>query len=70
MEQPSDHLSDLGQSIPNPAIKVVASETIDQTSYNDRVTIYVIRYDGHEYITNSKGGIIHSESCPCKTEKK
>lgn len=31
--------------------------------------IYSIRIEGHEYIVfdgTSKGGIIHSESCPCR----
>ena len=70
MEQPKSYPLDLGQPIPNPAIKVVASETLDPTSYNDRVTVYVIRYEEHEYIVNSKGGIVHSESCPCKHEEK
>ncbi len=27
--------------------------------------IYVLEYNGHEYLWNSKGGIIHSESCSC-----
>ena len=57
----------LGQPIPNPTIKVVTSETIHSPACSDQVTISVIRYNGHEYIANSKGGIIHSESCPCKT---
>ena len=33
--------------------------------------IYSLEIEGHEYIIfdgNSKGGIIHSESCPCKKE--
>ena len=34
--------------------------------------LYVIDVKGHEYIIfggGHKGGIIHSESCPCKKEK-
>lgn len=34
--------------------------------------IYSFEIEGHEYIIfsgNRKGGIIHSESCPCKQEK-
>ena len=27
--------------------------------------IYALEYNGHEYLWNSQGGIIHSESCPC-----
>jgi hypothetical protein len=68
MEQPKSY--PLGQPIPNPTIKVVTSETIHSPAYSDQVTISVIRYDGHEYIANSKGGIIHSESCPCKAKER
>lgn len=70
MEQPKSYPLDLGQPIPNPAIKVVTSETIDSTSYNDRVTIYVVLHNDHEYLVNSKGGIVHSESCPCKAKER
>jgi len=28
--------------------------------------ISIIKIDGHLYITTSRGGIIHSESCTCK----
>ena len=28
--------------------------------------ISIIKIDDHEYITNFRGGVIHSESCPCK----
>ena len=31
--------------------------------------VYIYRVDGHEYICNVRGGIIHSESCPCKEKK-
>ena len=27
--------------------------------------IYALEYNGHEYLWNTQGGIIHSESCPC-----
>lgn len=27
--------------------------------------IYQLEYNGHEYLWNARGGIIHSESCPC-----
>lgn len=28
--------------------------------------IHAFMYRGHEYLTRSNGGIVHSESCPCK----
>ena len=37
------------------------------------VRIYSIEIEGHEYILFNgyrKGGIIHSESCPCRKEAK
>lgn len=27
----------------------------------------IIKVDGHLYLCNQKGGIVHMESCPCKT---
>lgn len=30
--------------------------------------IYVYDVDGHHYIFNSNGGVIHSETCPCKKQ--
>jgi hypothetical protein len=33
-----------------------------------RYGVYCFKIDGHEYICNSNGGIIHSESCPCKKQ--
>ena len=32
--------------------------------------IYKLEYEGHEYLWNSSGGIIHSDSCPCWEEYK
>ena len=35
--------------------------------------VYSIEIEGHQYIIYSgsyKGGIVHSESCPCKKEEK
>jgi hypothetical protein len=29
----------------------------------------ILEIDGHEYICQIGGGIIHSESCPCKAKK-
>lgn len=29
------------------------------------VGVYVLEYNGHEYLWVRDGGIIHSESCPC-----
>lgn len=28
-----------------------------------------LSYHGHDYLMYYRGGIIHSESCPCKTNK-
>ena len=32
--------------------------------------MFVGIYEGHEYIMSVRGGIVHSESCPCKKERK
>lgn len=35
--------------------------------------IYIIEIEGHKYVIYdcyNQGGIIHAESCPCKTQKK
>lgn len=29
-------------------------------------TIHKINIEGHDYIYTEEGGIVHSESCPCK----
>ena len=31
------------------------------------VGVYLLEYNGHEYLWNLNGGIIHSDSCPCWT---
>lgn len=31
--------------------------------------VRVFEYDGHFYLTRYRGGIIHSESCPCKKKE-
>lgn len=35
----------------------------------DGVGFIIIEVDGHEYLTNHRGGIIHLESCSCKKDK-
>ena len=30
------------------------------------VNLSEVTYKGHEYLMNYRGGIIHSESCPCR----
>ena len=30
--------------------------------------VYLLEYNGHEYLWNSSGGIVHAESCPCWTQ--
>lgn len=31
--------------------------------------LYIYRVDNHEYIATNHGGILHSESCPCRKGK-
>ena len=42
-----------------------------KTKY-DGGDIQVIKFEGHEYLdfdgNNYDGGVVHSESCPCKTK--
>jgi len=28
--------------------------------------VYLLNFEGHEYLTRSRGSIVHSESCNCK----
>jgi hypothetical protein len=41
-------------------------ERIKLVDDGGQTLLYIYEVDGHEYIANSRGGIIHSESCPCK----
>lgn len=38
-------------------------------SLSDFTLINEVEYEGHKYLSVYHGGIIHSESCPCKKEK-
>lgn len=29
----------------------------------------IVEVDGHQYLSSMKGGIVHLESCPCKTKQ-
>jgi uncharacterized protein YcfL len=29
---------------------------------------HIVEVDGHEYLVNYHGGIVHLESCPCKNK--
>jgi hypothetical protein len=32
--------------------------------------VYIIEVDNHLYVSTVRGGIVHMESCPCKTRLK
>lgn len=44
------------------------SKRIHQIEWHFSTSIYIIEVDGHEYLCNYHGGIIHLESCPCKNK--
>lgn len=39
------------------------------TEANIRDDVVELTYRGHDYLMHGASGIIHSESCPCKTNK-
>ena len=42
----------------------------NNNNYNNLNGVYeIIEVDGHLYLSMYQGGIIHLESCPCKTKK-
>lgn len=45
----------------NDRIKIVANKII--------IDAYIIEIDGHEYLYNARGGMIHLESCKCKEQE-
>ena len=61
------------------ALCIAGCEKYEQVQLNGKyynttigVRIYSIEIEGHDYIVFDgyrKGGIVHSESCPCKKEK-
>jgi hypothetical protein len=46
---------------PDPSEKVTVVYTHPRYFYE------IVEVDGHLYLANQKGGIVHLESCPCKT---
>jgi hypothetical protein len=44
----------------------VSSERCKLIDNGGSTLLYIYKVDNHEYIVNLRGGIIHSESCPCK----
>lgn len=36
---------------------------------NFSTSTYIVEVDGHEYLVNYHGGIVHLETCPCKTKQ-
>jgi hypothetical protein len=59
-EEPSKNLS-------TGEIKVLCKETLYYRSMPERDIVSVLQYEGHKYLFNHNGGILHAESCPCKT---
>jgi hypothetical protein len=48
-----------------------STEKVERITASDVTILNGYRYsilhvDGHEYLSNSNGGMIHLESCPCK----
>ena len=56
-----DFLGTPAEKVETPArIKVI--ESLAWTSYQ------ILEVDGHEYLANNTGGMVHLESCPCKSK--
>jgi hypothetical protein len=54
---------------PKSRINVIESIDYNCGSNNKYRTFHryqILEIDGHLYLTNSSGGIVHLESCPCK----
>lgn len=32
------------------------------------IQVHAFTYAGHRYLVNNTGGMLHAESCPCKTK--
>lgn len=50
-------------------IKLIYHNSNKYYSNNLNSTYEIIEVDGHLYLSMYQGGIIHLESCPCKTKK-
>lgn len=48
-------------------VKVLCKETLYFRCKPERDIVSVLQYEGHKYLFNHNGGILHAESCPCKT---
>ena len=62
--------TDSASTQPNRSASTQPNRKVFKNSFD--VCIYSLEIEGHEYIIidgHNKGGIIHSESCPCKQEK-
>jgi hypothetical protein len=59
------------QQVGEPITPVVEekAERVTLVDNGGTTLLYIYKVDGHEYIASSKGGIIHSESCPCKNQR-
>ena len=59
------------QQVGDPITPVVEQKEERVTLVDDGGTtwLYIYKVDDHEYIASAKGGIIHSESCPCKNQR-
>jgi hypothetical protein len=56
---------------PEPRIKVVESIEHDCGCNDNHATFHryqILEIDGHQYLANSGGGIVHLESCQCKKQ--
>ena len=61
--QDTQSVGDIVSVPPTP----VTPERIVLVNHGGQTLLYIYKIDGHEYIASTRGGIIHSESCPCKT---
>lgn len=59
-ENPSEELS-------TGEVKVLYTESVYFRVVKERDLISALQYEGHKYLFNHNGGILHAESCPCKT---
>lgn len=59
--------------IPKLRKQAFITETNFIGSIDERIAVFQIEYNGHEYIAFKQwrglfGGIVHSPDCPCKTK--
>ena len=41
-------------------------ERVNMVDWSPQTLLIIYEVDGHQYIANVNGGLVHSESCPCK----